>query len=92
MQHATCIIDFDNQKIFSYATSTTWALQAVAVVAACGSGVALAMVNIVLGNFITLLSDFTSGHGISDDFMSLVTKQAYVPAGHSFLIIGAHFD
>ncbi|KAI9155465.1 ATP-binding cassette multidrug transport protein [Paramyrothecium foliicola] len=63
-------------RIFSYGTPTTYALQAIAIVAACGSGVALAMVNLVLGNFITLLSGSSSGQGVPDDFMSQVSKQS----------------
>lgn len=54
-------------------------LQAIAIIAACGSGVALAFVNLVLGNFITLLSEFSSGRDVPDNFMSLVSKQSYVP-------------
>ncbi|KAM0612798.1 hypothetical protein ACHAP0_005847 [Verticillium nonalfalfae] len=34
------------------------------------------MVNLVLGNFISLLSGFSSGNDIPDDFMSLVSKQS----------------
>lgn len=73
----TSIIDNGDQRVFSYSTPTILWLQTVAVAAACGSGVALALVNLVLGNFITLLSEFSSGQDIPDNFMSLVTKQSY---------------
>ncbi|KAL1585204.1 hypothetical protein WHR41_06511 [Cladosporium halotolerans] len=58
-------------RVFSYSTPTILWLQTVAVAAACGSGVALA-----LGNFVTLFSEFSSGQDIPDNFMSLVTKQS----------------
>ncbi|KAL2031101.1 hypothetical protein VTO58DRAFT_106452 [Aureobasidium pullulans] len=64
-------------RIFFYGTPTVWCLQAIALIAACGSGVALALVNLVLGNFITLLSGFSSGQDVPADFMSLVSKQSY---------------
>ncbi|GIZ49099.1 hypothetical protein CKM354_001213800 [Cercospora kikuchii] len=63
-------------RVFSYGSPTILTLQAVAVIAACGSGVALAMVNLVLGNFITLLSGFSSGREIPDDFLSAATEQS----------------
>lgn len=76
----TYITNIGGQRIFSYATPTVLSLQVVAIVAACGSGVALALVNLVLGNFITLLSEFSSGQDVPANFMSLVSKQSYVPA------------
>ncbi|KAI7153802.1 ATP-binding cassette multidrug transport protein [Hortaea werneckii] len=63
-------------RIFSYGTPTVLSFQAIAIIAACGSGVALALVNLVLGNFITLLSEFSSGRDVPDNFMSLVSKQS----------------
>jgi ATP-binding cassette subfamily B (MDR/TAP) protein 1 len=66
------------QRIFSYGTPVLYCFQATAIIAACGSGVAAAMVNLVLGNFITLLSDASSGRDVSSDFMSLVSEQSYV--------------
>lgn len=71
--------DIHIQRIFSYGSPTVSSLQVVAIVAACGSGVALALVNLVLGNFITLLSEFSSGQDVPANFMSLVSKQSYVP-------------
>ncbi|KAI6896406.1 ATP-binding cassette multidrug transport protein, partial [Hortaea werneckii] len=63
-------------RIFTYGTSTVLSFQAIAIIAACGSGVALALVNLVLGNFITLLSEFSSGQDVPDNFMPLVSKQS----------------
>ncbi|RNJ59946.1 hypothetical protein D7B24_000663 [Verticillium nonalfalfae] len=73
-QHTSAMSAF--LRVFSYGTPTIYLLQAIAAIAACGSGVALAMVNLVLGNFISLLSGFSSGNDIPDDFMSLVSKQS----------------
>ncbi|EEY16183.1 ATP-binding cassette sub-family B member 5 [Verticillium alfalfae VaMs.102] len=73
-QHTSAMSAF--LRVFSYGTPTIYLLQAIAAIAACGSGVALAMVNLVLGNFISLLSGFSSGNDVPDDFMSLVSKQS----------------
>lgn len=34
------------------------------------------MVNVVLGNFLTLLSDFTTGEGVPDNFMAKVSQSS----------------
>lgn len=44
-------------------------LEIIAFVAALGSGVCLAIVNLVMGNFITVLTNFTSGQTTADQFM-----------------------
>jgi hypothetical protein len=67
------------QRVFTYGSVTIYCIEGIAIIAACGSGVALAMVNIVLGSFITLLSDSTAGAGVPDNFMSEVSKQSFVP-------------
>lgn len=51
------------QRVFRYGSTSDYALESVGIVAAIGSGVALAMVNLVMGNFINLLSGFTTGKG-----------------------------
>lgn len=48
-------------------------LEAVTIGAAIASGVSLALLNLVLGNFITLLTDYVSNNSTKDDFMSGVT-------------------
>ncbi|GJN78259.1 hypothetical protein PLIIFM63780_001752 [Purpureocillium lilacinum] len=50
-------------RVFRYGSTSDYALESVGIVAAIGSGVALAMVNLVMGNFINLLSGFTTGKG-----------------------------
>lgn len=45
-------------------------------IGAIASGVALAMVNVVIGEFITLLNDFTTSGTIPKGFMAAVEKTA----------------
>lgn len=53
-------------------------LECIAVVAAIASGVALAMVNLVMGHFLTLLSDFSFSdvNSMPGNFMSAVRTSA----------------
>lgn len=60
-------------RIFTYAEPTHVVLGAVAVIAALGSGTGLALVNLVLGDFIGILTDFVSGETSREKFMSNVT-------------------
>ncbi|KAM0490767.1 hypothetical protein ACHAP8_011235 [Fusarium lateritium] len=48
-------------RIFKYATSTELSLQAGASVLALGSGVAMAMVNLVFGQFVTVITNYATG-------------------------------
>ncbi|KAJ6441525.1 multidrug resistance protein 3 [Purpureocillium lavendulum] len=50
-------------RVFKYGSTVDYIVESIGVIAAIGSGVALAMVNLVMGNFINLLSDFTIGQG-----------------------------
>lgn len=56
-----------------------YALLAISLVAAVAAGVALAMVNVVMGQFIRLLGNVSSD-GVSPGFMSAVSTTAYVPS------------
>lgn len=49
------------------------ALELIAIAAALASGVALALLNVVMGDFITVLTDFVSGASTRDKFMSDVS-------------------
>lgn len=60
-------------RIFTYAEPTHVVLGAVAFIAALGSGAGLALVNLVLGQFIGILTDFVAGDITRDRFMSNVT-------------------
>ncbi|KAK7431647.1 hypothetical protein QQZ08_001866 [Neonectria magnoliae] len=59
-------------RVFRYGSRKDYVLEGVAVVAAITSGVALAMVNVVMGRFITILNDFNTSDEIPDNFMSAV--------------------
>lgn len=65
------------QRIFSFGNPTLYALLGISLIAAVAAGVALAMVNVVMGKFIRLLGNAKSD-GTSDGFMSAVSTTAYV--------------
>lgn len=52
--------------MFTYAGPLDYVLQAIAILAAIGSGVALAMVNVVFGQFINVLSGANTTMSIDD--------------------------
>ncbi|KAK6086432.1 multidrug resistance protein 3 (p glycoprotein 3) [Seiridium cupressi] len=56
-------------RTFTYAQPSDIVLEVVAFIAAAGSGVGLAIVNLVLGNFITILNRFVAGQSTTSDFM-----------------------
>ncbi|CAH0045767.1 unnamed protein product [Clonostachys solani] len=63
-------------RVFRYGSPSDYVLELLGILAAIGSGIALALVNIVLGDFINLLIEVTSGDSIPDDFMSRVSSAA----------------
>ncbi|CAI6070611.1 unnamed protein product [Clonostachys chloroleuca] len=65
-------------RVFTFGDTRLYLLEAIAIIAAIGSGVALAMVNLVMGQFLTLLSDFSFSEGGSmpSNFMSAVQSSA----------------
>lgn len=65
------------QRIFTYAGPVESAFLFIALVAALASGVALAMVNLVFGTFITVVSDFVSGSSTPEQFRSQVGTNRY---------------
>lgn len=64
------------QRIFSFGTPILYALLTLSLIAAVTAGVALAMVNVVMGQFIRLLGNVSSD-GVSPGFMSAVSTTAY---------------
>lgn len=78
------------QRIFTYAQPIDIALEAIAFVAAAGSGVGLAIVNLVLGEFITILNRFVAGQSTPSEFMSDVSKYClyfvYIGIGRLVLV------
>ncbi|KAI8721825.1 hypothetical protein NCS52_00325000 [Fusarium sp. LHS14.1] len=63
-------------RVFTYGDKWLYTLEFIAVIAAIAAGVALAMVNVVLGNFVTLLSEPLTSESARADFMSRVRTSA----------------
>ena len=78
------------QRIFTYAQPIDVVLELIAFLAAAGSGVGLAIVNIVLGDFITILNNYVAGQTTASDFMSDVSKYClyfvYIGIGRLVLV------
>ncbi|OTB18178.1 hypothetical protein K445DRAFT_314988 [Daldinia sp. EC12] len=70
-------------RIFKYGTPKEHALQFVAAACALGSGVGMALVNLVFGQFITVINNFSSGASSPDDFRKDASRLALY-----FFIIG----
>lgn len=70
-------------RIFQYATSTEYTMQLCATACALASGVGLAMVNLVFGQFITLIINYSTGASSPDAFRSRANT-----LGLAFFIIG----
>lgn len=63
-------------RIFKYAKSVDVSLQAVAILAAIASGAGIALQNLIFGEFITVLTRYTSETLATDQFRRDVTKLA----------------
>ncbi|KAJ5782032.1 ABC transporter [Penicillium paradoxum] len=57
-------------RIFQYGSPRDYTLQACATACALGSGVGMALVNLVFGQFITVITDYTSSHANPSKFRS----------------------
>ncbi|KAB8343082.1 hypothetical protein FH972_022676 [Carpinus fangiana] len=57
-------------RIYSFSDSTDWMLNAIALFCAAGSGVALALVNLVFGDFVNVVGDFANGRSSPAQFRS----------------------
>ncbi|KAJ3962155.1 hypothetical protein N0V92_001077 [Colletotrichum tropicale] len=71
-------------RIFTYLGPKEIILEAIAVAAAAISGSGLALVNLVLGRLITVITNYISGLSTKDQFMEDVTKHCFY-----FIYIGA---
>ncbi|KAH6659132.1 ABC transporter [Truncatella angustata] len=63
-------------RIFKFGTSKIYALQLVAVVCALASGVGMAMVNLVFGEFITVILNYSTGASTGDLFRAQAGRLA----------------
>ncbi|KAK2671706.1 hypothetical protein RAB80_011785 [Fusarium oxysporum f. sp. vasinfectum] len=66
----------DYIRIAHYGRPVDYLLGSVGILAAVGSGVAFAMVNLIIGDFISIMTDFTASGSAPDGFMSQVSKSA----------------
>lgn len=63
------------QRIFKYGSSIDLVCEAIGITAAIGSGVSMALINLVLGQFIDVLTRGTQpSTDLSPDYMANVTK------------------
>ncbi|KAH6677860.1 multidrug/pheromone exporter [Plectosphaerella plurivora] len=62
-------------RVFAFGNTTDYALETIGIIAAIASGTALAMVNIVIGDFISILGD-SSSTSAPESFMPAVRKTA----------------
>jgi hypothetical protein len=69
------------QRIFRYAGAFEYTLQGIAIVAAIGSGAGIALQNLIFGEFITVITDYASGHSSNDVFLDDVAELAYALPG-----------
>ncbi|KAH6984745.1 P-loop containing nucleoside triphosphate hydrolase protein [Ilyonectria sp. MPI-CAGE-AT-0026] len=76
-------------RVFHYGRPIDYVLLSIGIAAAVGSGIALAMVNLVIGKFISLMSDYTTGSNPPDNYMKEVSKYAlyYVYIGIARLVL-----
>lgn len=63
-------------RIFKYTNSVDCSLQVVAILAAIASGAGIALQNLIFGELITILTQFSSGATAPDDFREEVTRLA----------------
>ncbi|CAI6019534.1 unnamed protein product [Clonostachys chloroleuca] len=55
-------------RVFRYGSSAEHGMQALATICALASGVGIAMVNLVFGQFITVITDYVTGKSTPDEF------------------------
>ncbi|KAI5460121.1 P-loop containing nucleoside triphosphate hydrolase protein [Mariannaea sp. PMI_226] len=63
-------------RVFRYGSPKLYFLECIALLAAVASGVALAMTNIALGRFISILNKYNTSESMSDNFMPAVQTTA----------------
>ncbi|EJP62955.1 ABC transporter [Beauveria bassiana ARSEF 2860] len=63
-------------RIFTYATAFEYTLQGIAIIAAIGSGAGIALQNLIFGDFVTTMTDFTNGRATPAHFRSEASKLA----------------
>ncbi|CAG7556714.1 unnamed protein product [Fusarium equiseti] len=66
----------DYKRILTYAGPAEYLMQAIALVAAIGSGAGIALQNLIFGEFITIITDYTSGESEPSKFRKDVADLA----------------
>lgn len=64
------------KRILTYAGPTEYLMQGIALIAAIGSGAGIALQNLIFGQFITTITDFTSGDSQPSKFRKEVADLA----------------
>jgi len=66
------------QRIFRFGGTFEFTLQAIAIVAAIGSGAGIALQNLIFGQFVTTITDFVSEKSGPEAFVDDAAELAYV--------------
>lgn len=64
------------QRVFAYGQTLDYVLESIAILAAIGSGVASALMNLVIGQLMNIMSDPTLSTREPEIFMAAVSKNA----------------
>ncbi len=74
------------QRIFTYGGKIEYILQGIAVFAAIASGVGIALQNLIFGEFVTVIADYSSGVSSPHDFRQDAASLAYVSSVFGCLV------
>ncbi|KAL4754363.1 hypothetical protein BDW72DRAFT_139062 [Aspergillus terricola var. indicus] len=82
------------KRIFTFAGKIELFLQAVAILAACASGAGIALQNLIFGQFITVITDFTNGISTPGDFRDNAAELAlyFVYLGIARLVLSYTYN
>ncbi|KAL3437486.1 P-loop containing nucleoside triphosphate hydrolase protein [Aspergillus tetrazonus] len=82
------------KRIFTFAGKAELILQAVAILAACASGAGIALQNLIFGQFVTVLTDFTNGISTPGDFRDNAAELAlyFVYLGIARLVLSYTYN
>jgi ATP-binding cassette subfamily B (MDR/TAP) protein 1 len=82
------------KRIFTFASKTELIIQAVAILAACASGAGIALQNLIFGQFVTVITDFTNGNSTPGDFRDKVAELAlyFVYLGIARLVLSYTYN
>jgi len=64
------------KRIFKYGDKADYLMQLVATICTLGSGVGMAMMDLVFGQFITVITDFIRGKSLPEEFRNETSRLA----------------